>query len=115
MNITKPHQMHDIENNIFSPVLTVSCVRVKISFPVLLGLSSAPGRMDSGPASFFSHYFSKGVGRSMDGLPILNGPADHMRVGFNSFETEFNAKHPVEAMQNRVSFWATVTPARRRQ
>ena len=32
---------------------------------------------------------------SENGIPILNGPADHLRHGFNSMEYEAKATHPL--------------------
>ena len=32
-------------------------------------------------------------------LPRYTGPADHLRDGFRSLETEFNSSHPVEIIQ----------------
>jgi hypothetical protein len=34
-----------------------------------------------------------------NGLPVFSGPADHLRYGFRSLETEMNASHPVDMMQ----------------
>ena len=33
------------------------------------------------------------------GLPIFSGPADHLRVGFRSLESELAAPHPIETIQ----------------
>lgn len=32
-------------------------------------------------------------------LPRYDGPVDHLRYGFNSLENQFNASHPVAAIQ----------------
>ncbi len=38
----------------------------------------------------------------VQGLPILQGPVDHMRQGFRSFEQATTAQHPIQLMQNRA-------------
>lgn len=35
------------------------------------------------------------------GLPILQGPVDHLRQGFRSLEQATSAQHPIQLMQNR--------------
>ncbi len=34
-------------------------------------------------------------------MPILQGPVDHLRQGFHSFEQAHQAPHPIQLMQNR--------------
>lgn len=38
----------------------------------------------------------------MQGLPIAQGPTDHLRDGFSSLESKLNAPHPVQAIQSRA-------------
>jgi hypothetical protein len=38
------------------------------------------------------------------GLQVLQGPVDHLRQGFNSWEQQYAAPHPVQIIQNRQDF-----------
>ena len=38
---------------------------------------------------------------SHQGLPAYDGPYDMMRLGFQSLESEFNAKHEVDKIQKK--------------
>jgi proteasome maturation protein len=51
--------------------------------------------------AIFIHKFQEKKKMDAQGLPILQGPVDHMRQGFRSFEQAATAQHPIQLMQNR--------------
>jgi proteasome maturation protein len=40
----------------------------------------------------------------VQGLPIVTGPADHLRQGFLSFEQAHKAPHPVQVLQTQADY-----------